>query len=170
MNLQEYIVRLETMLPSLTALLSGISEDQAHWKPARDEWSIVEVINHLYDEEREDFRLRLTMTLTHPEQLLPPIDPEGWAVQREYNQREFRESLERFLEERRQSLVWLRTLETPDWTLPINHPRLTGLRAGDMLAAWAGHDLLHLRQIIELRWKYLQGRAKPYILDYAGEW
>ena len=44
------------------------------------------------------------------------------------------------------------------------------LSAGDMLTSWAAHDLLHLRQLVELRFAYLARQARPYSLDYAGEW
>ena len=37
-------------------LYQSVSNEQARWKPGKDRWSILEVINHLFDEEREDFR------------------------------------------------------------------------------------------------------------------
>ena len=37
---------------TIHSLTLGISEEQARWKPAPESWSILEVINHLYDEER----------------------------------------------------------------------------------------------------------------------
>jgi hypothetical protein len=40
-------------------MLRGVTEAQARWKPAPEEWSILEVINYLCDEEREDFCLGL---------------------------------------------------------------------------------------------------------------
>jgi hypothetical protein len=36
--------------------------------------------------------------------------------------------------------------------------------------AWLAHDLLHMRQIVELRYAYHQWQAQPYRVDYAGEW
>jgi hypothetical protein len=39
-----------------------------------------------------------------------------------------------------------------------------------MLMAWVAHDLLHLRQLIELRYAYLQQQAQPYQIAYAGQW
>ena len=68
-------------------LFQSVSDEQARWKPDEGRWSILEVINHLYDEEREDFRKRLELVLKNPEEQWPPIDPEGWVVQRKYNQR-----------------------------------------------------------------------------------
>ena len=155
---------------SIIALTEGLTPDQARWKPTSQDWSILEVINHLYDEEREDFRLRVQQTIERPREPLPPIDPERWAIERHYNDRELVACLEAFVRERRASLTWLATLRFEDWDRRLNHPRLAELRVGDVLAAWAGHDLLHIRQLNELRWLYLNIQMAPYELRYAGDW
>ena len=49
------------------ALVQGVSEAQARWKPDAETWSILEIVNPLYDEEREDFRARLDNILHHQE-------------------------------------------------------------------------------------------------------
>jgi hypothetical protein len=47
------------------------------------------------------------------------------------------------------------------------HPGLGALRAGDLLAAWCAHDLLHLRQLANVRLALLEQDAAPYSLRYA---
>jgi len=47
---------------TIRALIQDDSDEQASWRPDSDSWSVLEVINHLYDEEREDFR-HLGLTL-----------------------------------------------------------------------------------------------------------
>ena len=37
---------------SIVSLLTGISEEQATWRPAPEKWSLLEIVNHLCDEER----------------------------------------------------------------------------------------------------------------------
>lgn len=155
---------------AIAALARDIGAEQARWRPTPADWSITEVLAHLYDEEREDFRLRLDLTLHRPEEILPPIDPAGWVTQRDYNSRSLPEVAALFTAERDRSLAWLAALQDPDWERPCNHPQLGGLRAGDLLAAWVGHDLLHIRQLNELRWQHLAQAAQPYRPDYAGDW
>ena len=167
MDLPWCIARLEAQAPVIAALVDQAAAEQARWKPSPQDWSILEVINHLGDEEREDFRARLDLTLHHPGAPVPPIDPQGWVTERAYNGRDPGESLARFLAERQRSLDWLRSLAAPDWSQPTARP---GLRAGDLLAAWVAHDLLHLRQLIELHYAWLAERAAPYAVDYAGPW
>ena len=55
------------------ALLAGVTPDEARLKPDPVTWSILEVVCHLYDEEREDFRQRLDIMLHRPAEPWPPI-------------------------------------------------------------------------------------------------
>jgi hypothetical protein len=167
---EPFIAALEANAPTIAALVRTIPPEQARWRPAPTDWSMLEVINHLADEEREDFRLRLDAALHRPGIAVPPNDSADWPAARAYNERDPAESLARFLDERRQSLAWLRALNAPDWSQAI--PRNAGgvLRGGDLLAAWAVHDVLHLRQLVELQYHFLSVQAQPFSIDFAGEW
>lgn len=170
MKLDEMIAQMAQQADRIRALVAGVSDEQARWKPDADSWSILEVVNHLYDEEREDFRVRLDLLLHQPDQVAPPIDPQEWVTARAYNQRDLVESLDNFLDERQRSLDWLRGLGAPDFAAAIVMPWGTTYHPGDMAAAWVSHDLLHLRQLVELHWAWTQHRVAPYQSDYAGEW
>jgi hypothetical protein len=150
--------------------LATVSGEQARWKPSPDDWSILEIINHLADEEREDFRQRLDYTLHRPGEAWPPIDPAGWVVSRDYNARDPDESLADFLVERGASLAWLRRLATPDWSQAYHHPAAGRMTAGDLLASWVAHDGLHIRQLAEVRRAYLQVVYPGALIEYAGDW
>ncbi|MEZ4640023.1 MAG: DinB family protein [Caldilineaceae bacterium] len=39
----------------IRCLVEGMSDQDARWKPDAESWSILEVINHLADEEEADF-------------------------------------------------------------------------------------------------------------------
>lgn len=149
-------------------LVTGVSPEQARWKPDPDRWSILEVINHLYDEERGDFRAHLDQLLHDPGADWLPIDPMGWLIERRYNERDLDMSLERFLVERRASLEWLEGLDAPDWELGMEAPWGAKMRAGDMLASWVVHGQWHIEQLIRLRRDYTIEKAHPYSADYAG--
>lgn len=155
---------------TIRCIVAGISDAQARWKPTADDWSILEVINHLYDEEREDFRQRVDYVLHRPGEHPPPIDPQGWVTARGYNGRDLAESVQNFLAERRQSIAWLNGLADPNWEKSYAHPSGFTLRAGDLLAAWLTHDFLHLRQLVELHYLWVKQSSAPYQVDYAGDW
>ncbi len=133
-------------------------------------WSITEILCHLADEEVEDFRTRVKLTLTQPQTDWPRIDPEAAARDRDYQSQDPRAALRRFLDERQASLSWLESLEGPDWTTAHVHPRVGVVPAGQLLASWAAHDLLHLRQITKRLFEAVERQAEPHPIDYAGQW
>ena len=169
MPLEALMAQMAQQAAAIEALAGGISAENARWKPGPEDWSILEVVNHLADEEIEDFRAHLNHILYQRDQPWPPIDPQGWVTQRRYHERELEPSLTRFLQARRESLEWLARLPAPDWQAAVQAP-WGALHAGDMLAAWAAHDLLHLRQLVELRYAHTARQVAPYGVAYAGDW
>jgi len=153
----------------IRALLLGVTPIEARFKPNPETWSILEVVCHLYDEEREDFRQRVDIILHRPTEPLPPIHPSAWVSERLYNERDLAESLAAFLAEREQSLNWLKSLSAPNWAAEYTNQDRS-LTAGEMLASWVAHDNLHARQLVELRRDRLVRLAEPFDVGYAGEW
>lgn len=169
MDLQSVISQMASSAQAIRALVEGYSGHQARWKADATSWSVLEVINHLLDEEREDFRAHIDLVLHRGEEAWFRIDPEGWVTERAYNQRNLQTSLERFVAAREESLLWLRGLGSAEWAAGKEAP-FGRIRAGDILAAWVAHDLLHLRQLVELKWAYLLQAVEPYGVRYAGVW
>ncbi|MFH1844069.1 MAG: DinB family protein [bacterium] len=167
MNLSDQIRSLENSGDAIHDLLAATTTKQARWKPSPEKWSLLEILCHLVDEERDDFRHRVSSTLADPGREWPPIDPEGWARDRNYNDRDFQEALTAFRQERTESLVWLGDLGDVDWDRAYRHPLLNELRAGDLLAAWVTHDILHLRQLTSVLLAYVEQQAAPYSTRYA---
>jgi hypothetical protein len=153
----------------IRSLAMGIPQEEARYKPDPDTWSVLEVICHLYDEEREDFRAHLDYILHHPDDPWSEIDPQGWVSSRKYNEQVLSDKLGAFLAEREKSLVWLRGLKSPDWESRISNTFGT-LSAGEMLTSWVAHDSLHIRQLNELRYGRIVRLAQPYDVGYAGGW
>ena len=168
MNHHQFIDRLDVNAGVFKSLFQDLTDKQARWKPDANRWSILEVINHLYDEEREDFRQRLDLTLNHPQKEWPPIDPEGWITERGYNDRDLSRSLQNFFEERQRSLEWLNDLAHPDWQTTHRHPPIGTMSAEQILANWLAHDLFHIRQITDLHFAWLTRSAAPISLAYSG--
>lgn len=166
-RLCELLANQATAIDSLTA---DIDDASARLRLREGEWTMLEVMCHLYDEEREDFRVRVIQTLTQPDLPLASIDPEGWVLSRCYAQRAFNEMREQFFVERQQSINALRQLGEVAWDTPLNHPRLRELTAEQVAWAWVAHDLLHIRQLTELRYLVYQQQTTSYGYGYAGEW
>ena len=90
-------------------------------------------------------------------------------TERNYNGRTLSESLTNFLAEREQSLLWLETLTTPNWEA-VHATPWGSISAGELMASWVAHDILHIRQLVELKWAVLQSDLEPYQFAYAGDW
>ena len=84
------------------------------------------------------------------------------------NERDFTDSLSKWLNEREQSIAWLKNLDAPDWKSTGLHPKLGPMFAELVLANWLAHDLLHIRQIVAVLWANLSFEVEPITLDYAG--
>ena len=169
MNVDDLTAQMDRNATTIGHIVEGVSDAQAVWKPDPTSWSVLEVVNHLYDEERGDFRARLDVMLHRPEEPLPPFDPKAAFEAGQYNERDLRESWRDFVRERDASLRWLRMLDSPDWDAVYRSPNRT-MTAGNMFASWIAHDLLHLRQLLKLKWLLTVRELTPYEVDYAGLW
>jgi uncharacterized damage-inducible protein DinB len=172
MNLDFYITHFTQNKSVVSGLAKGISDEQARWRPSANDWSILEVINHLYDEEREDFRARIRLTLDNPAAEWAPIDPAGWVTTRKYNERDLKHSLDQWASERDESLKWLKTIKgaSVKWSNASQHPSGITLSAADLLISWLAHDHLHIRQLNEVHYLYLKHTTTPANIGYAGDW
>ncbi len=163
------IEELHQGIDVITGLVGHIDDESARWRESPNRWSLVEIVAHLADEEREDFRTRTMLTLASPETTWPPIDPQGWITSRNYQEKSLATCLDDFRAERTASLQQLRSLNDPDWSSTHQHP-LGPTTATFMLANWVAHDLHHIRQIVGWRYHNLDQATDGLPLVYAGEW
>lgn len=169
MKFEELYQELGWGVEMIRALVVGMTVEQARSRPQPESWSTLEVICHLYDVEREDFRQRLDIILNRPDEKFPMIDPGSWIEERQYNARDLTEMLDKWAAERAHSLVWLKGLSESNWETEYSD-QYGSMKAGELFAAWVAHDNLHMRQLVELRRSRLEKLVAPYDPGYAGEW
>ena len=175
MNFDRITERLATFPSALSSAVVLMTAEEARYKPAHPRypagaWSVLEIVNHLADEEVEDFRTRVDLALHSDSTEWPPIDPEGWAVSRRYNERDLDEAIARFVSERGRSIALLHSLRDPAWTAAHVHPEFGPITAGDLLTSWAAHDALHLRQVAKRLYDLACRDGAGCSVDYAGPW
>jgi hypothetical protein len=158
------LTRFPSVLDGVVARLSP-----AVWRarPAPDEWSAVEIVCHLRDEEAEDFGARIRVLLGGSTRFAP-IDPDGWAVARHYHAADPADALAAFHRHRAESLAMLAGASHERLVASGESPsglRLSGL---DLLCAWVAHDGLHLRQLAGTLTREWADRWAPLRADYAG--
>ncbi len=151
------------------ALFTGLAPDEIIWRSAPDKWCALEIICHLHDEEREDFKARLKHVLETPDEPMPKIDPQAWVTERNHVKQDFGSVLHKFLDERRMSVEWLHGLTDAPWSNAYLHPEVGPVSCDLLLTNWVAHDLHHIRQFNNLRYEYVKAHASVP-LDYAGKW
>lgn len=150
-------------------LMKDCDKELQLWRPQPEKWCLLEIICHLYDEERLDFRLRTKWVLEKLNQHPPPFNPLNWLEEHQYLQQDFNEMIIKFSMERDASIDWLNSLKDPKWSNSFEHSKFGTMRADYFLRNWLAHDYLHIRQITRLKYNYLKQRAGND-LDYAGTW
>src|SRR6266567_663068 len=100
------------MLEQVLAILSSTPEKlrreiadftlrQMKTRPAKDKWSVQEILAHLDDVERLGMRERIEAMITQDMPLLRAFDQEARARDRHYDRIDPKRSLESFLSQRR---------------------------------------------------------------------
>jgi hypothetical protein len=151
----------------LEALLAGVDPSEARTRPATDEWSPVEILCHLRDEESEDFGARLRVIVDGAGEFAP-IDPERWAQERRYREASLPDVLQTLRARRQASLDLLASVAPETRTGSRPHRRLGRLSGLDILAAWVAHDRVHLTQLAGTLARIWALRWAPLRTEYAG--
>src|SRR5262245_61764391 len=142
---------LKQLLETLPAPILTLPE-------APGKWSIREVLAHLADSELVGgFRLR--MVLAHDRPALHGYDQDLWANRLRYSEADVPESMERFAVLRRANLRLWENLSPADLGRVGLHNERGEESLGHMRKLYAGHDLLHLRQLERIR-KVLESTAQ----------
>ncbi len=108
--------------------------------------------------------------MSAPDSVVPAIDPEGWITRHNYAGQLFSVWRDGFLNERRNSIASLEAFTKTNWEQSVHSEHLVGLTAADMVWAWVTHDVLHIRQLSELRYAMIASQAGTHQIGYAGEW
>lgn len=151
----------------LDGLLGGLDAEGARTRPAAAEWSPVEIVCHLRDEETEDFGARLRVIVSGAGEFVR-IEPERWAEERHYREASLPEALAAFRTRRQESLEFLQSIAPEALDASRSHRRLGRLSGLDILAAWVAHDRIHLAQLAATLARVWALRWAPLRTEYAG--
>lgn len=156
---------LESTPDLLRGLMCELDHDDASWKPARDRFSIAEVLAHLSHSEGHCYRMRLDRFLNEERPEFEPDDAQMYLHL--YRDADAEDSFDHFEEQREINLEFLRSLPESAGNRTALHHAAGEITLNNMLHEWALHDLGHVRQVAELvrARKYLAG-AGPLGKDY----
>ena len=149
---QEPLSVLEGLVTSVTEQMRGLTDEQARQPEAEGKWSITEVIQHLADSELV-WAYRLRMVLAQDKPVIVGYDQDNWAARLHYRRAVLAEALEQIRILRTANLRLLRSLSPAELQRAGVHNERGEETVAYMMRLYAGHDLVHLRQIARIRAK-----------------
>jgi hypothetical protein len=121
-----------------------------HTPEAPGKWSANIVLQHLADSELVfGWRLRLVLAQDRPP--LTGYDQDGWAARLQYAEGDPRDAIERFAVLRRSNLRLIERATPADLERVAIHSERGEESLAHILRLYAGHDVLHLRQLERIR-------------------
>jgi hypothetical protein len=118
------------------------------WSPAPGKWSILEIVCHLRDMERDAYLGRYQRILAADEPRLPWYDADALALERRYRDERFATALRDWKRLRRETLTLLEALEPAQWDLAGVHETRGRVTIEQLVKHQIeGDDDIHLRQI-----------------------
>jgi len=151
----------------IDALLTELDDETWRGRPAPAEWSPLEIVCHLRDEEADDFGARIRVIAERGTRFVP-IDPERWATERRYAEDDPRAAVSELKRRRRENLAVLALLDPMSLTHVVDQPQLGKISGLDLIAAWVTHDRLHLTQLTATLARLGAERWKGLRTEYAG--
>lgn len=141
---------LREMPAALETAVAGVPPDLLGAPEAPEKWSILQVAQHLADSELVGgFRFR--MILAHDRPLLAGYDQDLWAERLRYTEADLAITLGDFSTLRRSNLRLLERTSEAERARVSLHAERGEESLAFLLQLYAGHDLVHLRQIRRIR-------------------
>jgi uncharacterized damage-inducible protein DinB len=135
---------------ALRRAVEGLDESELGVPERAGKWSIRQVLRHLADSDLVwAWRLRLVLAQDRPQ--ITGYDQDAWAERLGYAAAPAAESLEEFSVVRRGNVRLLEQLVPDDLQRVGVHVERGEESVEHMMRLYAGHDLLHLRQIERIR-------------------
>jgi len=141
---------LQHTADAIRSAIAGASDAQLSQPESPGKWSLRHVVQHLADSELVwGYRLRLVLAQERPP--LTGYDQDLWSQRLHYERAPIGEALDRFAVLRRSNLRLLVDASPDDLQRVGLHAERGEESVGHMIRLYAGHDLLHLRQLARIR-------------------
>ena len=141
---------LTTTEAGVRRAVEGMSPADMRKPEAEGKWSVAQVVQHLADSELV-WAWRLRMVLAHERPPITGYDQDLWADRLRYDLADVDESIDQFRVLRSSDLRLLARATDADLKRAGIHAERGEESVGHMIDLYAGHDVLHLRQIARIR-------------------
>lgn len=141
---------LESLPIALANEITGLGREQMRQSEGPGKWSMIEVIQHLADSELVwAYRLRLVLAEDRPH--LTGYDQDEWARRLDYSESSLEEAFDQIRNLRTANLRLLKSLTQDQLQRVGIHQERGPETVEHMIRLYAGHDLIHRRQLSRIR-------------------
>jgi hypothetical protein len=135
---------------ALRMVTKGIGRHKLATPEAPGKWSLVQVVQHLADSEIVGaFRFR--MVLAHDRPPIPGYDQDLWANRLKYSEADLDNALDQFTSARRANVRLFQSTTPAERERFGVHSERGEESIAKMMRMYAGHDLVHLRQMARIK-------------------
>jgi uncharacterized damage-inducible protein DinB len=158
MDEQERKTHLDTLRATgakLKAALKGVPKKLLTWTPAPGKWSMLEIVCHMRDMERDAYLARYERILKEDNPALPDIDGDVYALEKDYRNAKLSEVVRDWSRLRKDCLRILAKLRGAEWERVGSHETAGALSVATLLRRHAvGNDQAHLEQIDAIKRRF----------------
>jgi hypothetical protein len=149
---KRYLDVLRATPDALKASLKGLPRAVLLWTPAPGKWSILEIVCHLRDMERDAYLARYRRILEEETPQLPDADGDLYSLENDYRSQKLSEVVRDWTRLRREVLRLLSKVKREEWERAGIHETAGRLTMADFVRRHAiGNDEAHLDQIAAIR-------------------
>ncbi len=147
---QDPLAILGRMSRKLAEFFANIPESSLTLPEADGKWSMRQVVDHLFDVELV-YGERTRMVLASDKPQFLNMDQDEWVAQNWYGSLNLQSMLESLGGFRDVNIAMLSSLSMEQKQRHGIHSKRGNESISDLMRRWAGHDLLHLRQLNRIR-------------------
>jgi uncharacterized damage-inducible protein DinB len=147
---QDPLVVLGKAPNELTKLVEGLSPEEIARPEAHGKWSILQVVRHLGDSELI-WAYRMRRILSEDRPTIDGYDQDNWADRLHYDRADFAEALAEIRAVRAGNLRLIRSLDAAQLQRVGVHTERGEESIAHLIRMYAGHDILHQRQLARIR-------------------
>ena len=147
----------------IESCITGVKDKAIYRKPAKDKFSIFDILGHLIEGEKKDWLVRADIIISDKkDKIFEPFD--RFAMFCSSEGKTISDLISEFRELRLKNITRLKQLKLNQELLEMQglHPELGKVNLKELLATWVAHDLNHILQIIKLLASEFEADVGPW--------
>lgn len=144
---QNIIAHLMGIPAAIDTIFRSVKKGIIPVRPAPEEWSLLEIICHLRDVDREVNLPRIHKIMNEDNPFIIGVDSDKWAKERDYISQDIDTALSEYLSVRQEIINTLKNLESDRWFRKARHAILGPTTLQEIVKIIVQHDIIHTQQI-----------------------